>query len=87
MEATEQIHSAQFLDYQLQEIISLLEKQSIERTLVQRGPSINHELIAAMLQNQHQARLQEKLVQLHPADCAFILESLPLDELEVLVVV
>ena len=80
MEATEQIHSAQFLDHQLQEIISLLEKQRIETTLVQRGPSINHELIAAMLQNQHQSRLQEKLIQLHPADCAFILESLPLDE-------
>jgi len=57
MEATEQIHSAQFLDHQLQEIISLLEKQRIETTLVQRGPSINHELIAAMLQNQHQSRL------------------------------
>jgi magnesium transporter len=80
MEATEQIHSAQFLDHQLQEIISLLEKQRIETALVQRGPSINHELIAAMLQNQHQSRLQEKLIQLHPADCAFILESLPLDE-------
>jgi magnesium transporter len=80
MEATEQIHSAQFLDYQLQEIISLLEKQRIETTLVQRGTSINHDLIAAMLQNQHQSRLQEKLIQLHPADCAFILESLPLDE-------
>ena len=80
MEATEQIHSAQFLDHQLQEIISLLEKQRIETTLVQRGTSINHELIAAMLQNQHQSRLQEKLILLHPADCAFILESLPLDE-------
>ena len=80
MEATEQIHSAQFLDHQLQEIISLLEKQRLETTLVQRGPSISHELIAAMLQNQHQTRLQEKLIQLHPADCAFILESLPLDK-------
>ena len=80
MEATEQIHSAQFLDHQLKEIISLLEKQRIETTLVQRGTSINHELIAAMLQNQHQSRLQEKLILLHPADCAFILESLPLDE-------
>ena len=83
MEATEQIHSAQFLDHQLKEIISLLEKQRIETTLVQRGPSINHELIAAMLQNQHQSRLQEKLIQLHPADCAFILESLPLDERQI----
>ena len=83
MEATEQIHSAQFLDHQLQEIISLLEKQRIETTLVQRGTSINHELIAAMLQNQHQSRLQEKLILLHPADCAFILESLPLDERQI----
>lgn len=83
MEATEQIHSAQFLDHQLKEIISLLEKQRIETTLVQRGPSINHELIAAMLQNQHQSRLQEKLILLHPADCAFILESLPLDERQI----
>ena len=83
METTEQSHSAQFLDHQLQEIISLLEKQRIETTLVQRGPSVNHELIAAMLQNQHQARLQEKLILLHPADCAFILESLPLDKRQI----
>jgi magnesium transporter len=83
MGTTEQIHSAQFLDHQLQEIISLLEKQSIERNLIQRGPSVNFELIAAMLQNQHQSRLQEKLISLHPADCAFILESLPLDERQI----
>jgi len=83
MESTEQIHSAQFLDHQLQEIFSLLEKQSIERNLIQRGPSVNFELIAAMLQNQHQSRLQEKLIPLHPADCAFILESLPLDERQI----
>jgi magnesium transporter len=83
MESTEQIHSAQFLDHQLQEIFSLLEKQSIEKNLIQRGPSVNIELIAAMLQNQHQSRLQEKLIPLHPADCAFILESLPLDERQI----
>ncbi len=83
MKTTEQNHSAQFLDHQLQEILSLLEKQSIERDLIKRGPSVNFELIAAMLQNQQQNRLQEKLKPLHPADCAFILESLPLNERQI----
>lgn len=83
MEVTEQNHSALFLDHQLDEIISLLEKQRLETTLVQRGPSVNYELIAVMLQNQHQNRLQEKLIPLHPADCALILESLPLDERQI----
>ncbi len=83
MEVTEQNHSALFLDHQLHEIISLLEKQRLETTLVQRGPSVNYELIAVMLQKQHQIRLQEKLILLHPADCALILESLPLNERQI----
>lgn len=83
MEVTEQNHSALFLDDQLHEIISLLEKQRLETTLVQRGPSVNYELIAVMLQKQHQIRLQEKLILLHPADCALILESLPLNERQI----
>ena len=80
MQSSEKIHSAQFLEQQLQEVITLLEKQQLEKSLLERSPANNHELVAAMLQNQHQARLQEKLVYLHPADTAFILESLPLDQ-------
>ena len=80
MQSTEKIHSAQFLEHQLQEVINLLEKQQLEKSLVERSPTSNHELVAAMLQNQHQARLQEKFAPLHPADSAFILESLPLDQ-------
>ena len=80
MQSSEKIHSAQFLEHQLQEIITLLEKQQLEKSLVERSPAVNQELVAAMLQNQHQARLQEKFAPLHPADSAFILESLPLDQ-------
>ena len=80
MQSTEKIHSAQFLEHQLQEVINLLEKQQLEKSLVERSPASNHELVAAMLQNQHQARLQEKFAHLHPADSAYILESLPLDQ-------
>lgn len=80
MQSAEKTHSAQFLAQQLQEVIVLLEKQQLEKSLVERGPTTHHELVEAMLKNQHQARLQEKFAHLHPADSAFILESLPLDQ-------
>jgi magnesium transporter len=79
MQYSEKNNSAQFLEDQLQEVITLLDKQQLEKSLVQRGSGANHEIVEAMLQNQHQARLQEKFALLHPADIAFILESLPLD--------
>ena len=80
MQSSEKNNSAQFLEHQLQDTITLLEKQQLEKSLVQRGPGAHHELVEAMLQNQQQARLQEKFAHLHPADIAFILESLPLDQ-------
>ncbi len=80
MQPSEKNNSAQFLEDQLQVVIKLLEKQQLEKSLVERGPATNHELVEAMLQNQHQARLQEKFENLHPADLALILESLPLDQ-------
>jgi magnesium transporter len=80
MAASEKLHTAQFLQHQLQDVITLLEKQQLEKSLVQRGPATNHELVEAVLHKQHQTRLQEKFEQLHPADIAFILESLPLDQ-------
>ncbi|MEI7995331.1 MAG: CBS domain-containing protein [Methylococcaceae bacterium] len=79
MQSSEKNNSAQFLEDQLQEVITLLDKQQLEKSLVQRGSGANHEVVEAILQNQHKARLQEKFALLHPADIAFILESLPLD--------
>lgn len=80
MQSSEKINSAQFLEHQLQEVIKLLEKQQLEKSLVQRGPTTHHELVETMLHKQHQTRLQEKFALLHPADIASILESLPLDQ-------
>jgi magnesium transporter len=79
MQSPDNTNSAQFLEHQLQDVLTMLEKQQLERSLVHRGPGANHELVEAMLQNQHQVRIQEKFEALHPADSAFILESLPLD--------
>lgn len=73
------IHSEQFLQQQLQEVITLLEKQELEKSLVHRDISTT-DLIETVLHKQQQTRLQEKFAQLHPADIAAILESLPLDQ-------
>lgn len=80
MTRAEQVDTSQFLRQQLQEVISLLEKQQLEKALVQRSPTLKHELVETVLHKQHQTRLQEKFAELHPADIAFILESLPLDQ-------
>lgn len=83
MESPDKLSPRQFLQQQLQEIETLLEKQQIEKSLVERGPLINHELVETVLHKQQQTRLQEKFAQLHPADIAYILESLPLDQRKV----
>jgi magnesium transporter len=80
MESSDKVHSAQFLQHHLEEIITLLEKQQLEKSLVERSPTANHELVETVLHNQQQTRLQEMFAHLHPADIAHILESLPLDQ-------
>jgi len=80
MEPSNKIHTAQFLQHHLHEVIMLLEKQQLEKSLVERGPINNHELVETVLCKQQQCRLQEKFAGLRPADTAYILESLPLDQ-------
>jgi len=79
MEATEKLDTQQFLLNQLEAVVNLLEKQRIEKSLVERGSAANHGLVESMLNKQHQARLQKQLRHLHPADIAYLLESLPLE--------
>jgi magnesium transporter len=76
------LHSEQFLQQQLQEVITLLEKQELEKKLVHREIATT-DLVETVLHKQQQTRLQEKFAQLHPADIAAILESLPLDQRQI----
>ena len=75
--------STHFLQQELHAIITLLEKQELEKSLVHKSSSSHQDLEEVLLLKQHQVRLQEKLADLHPADIAFILESLPLDQRQV----
>jgi magnesium transporter len=76
------LHSEQFLQQQLQEVITLLEKQQLEKSLVHRDVGTT-DLVETVLHKQQQTRLQEKFTQLHSADIAAILESLPLDQRQI----
>ena len=65
----------------LQQIAKLLEKHRLVETLVDRDrTSPRHDLIESLIHRQHLVELQLKLRSLHPADIAYILEALPLDD-------
>lgn len=83
MDSLNPVDSTQFLQQQLEAVISLLEKQELEKSLVEKSTSSHQDLEETVLYKQHQVRLQEKMSDLHPADIAFILESLPLDQRQV----
>lgn len=83
MDTPSPVDSTQFLQQQLHAVSELLEKQDLEKALVHKSTSSHHDLEEALVEKQHRARLQERLDDLHPADIAFILESLPLDQRQI----
>jgi hypothetical protein len=65
----------------LRQIVKLLEKHRLVETMVDRDrASPRHNLIESLVHRQHLVELQLKLRSLHPADIAYILEALPLDD-------
>ncbi len=58
------------------QVIDLLSRQALERELVSRSENRRHDVVAQLVERQHQAALSQRLAQFHPADIAFVLESL-----------
>jgi len=76
-------HYTENVQDHLQQVQHLLQKQALVETVVhhQEIPRDDrHELIDKMLHKRHLAELREKLSDLHPADVAYILEALPIDQ-------
>jgi magnesium transporter len=67
----------------LQQVQHLLDKHAL-LTEVARNQELpreeRHELLDKMLHKRHLAELREKLNELHPADIAYILEALPIEQ-------
>ena len=64
----------------LHQVVELLRRHQLVKGLVERQAMPRHELVESLVQKQNIAELQNKLEQLHPADVAYVLEALPLDE-------
>jgi magnesium transporter len=64
----------------LREVQDLLARQKVVENLVHRQDMPRHALVETLVHKQHVAELQHKLDSLHPADIAYILEALPLDQ-------
>jgi magnesium transporter len=64
----------------LAQVVELLDQQELESELVRKQSSHRPELVQSLLAKQQLAELEKKLASLHPADVAFVLEGLPLDQ-------
>ncbi|MCL2657037.1 MAG: magnesium transporter [Betaproteobacteria bacterium] len=73
-------HHSDDVQVHLKEVQHLLARQKLVEGLVHRQDSPKHELVETIVHKQHLAELAERLEKLHPADIAYILEALPLDE-------
>ena len=68
------------LQESLQQVISLLNKHRLVEELVHKQDMPRHDLVESLVHKQNLVELQKKLDELHPADVAYILESLPLEQ-------
>ncbi|HXF16452.1 MAG TPA: magnesium transporter [Burkholderiales bacterium] len=64
----------------LEQVRELLHKHRIVESLVHEQQMPRHELVESLVHKQNLAELQRRLDKLHPADVAYILEALPLEE-------
>ena len=64
----------------LREVQELLARHKVVEDLVHRQDMPRHDLVENLVHKQHVAELQAKLDTLHPADIAYVLEALPLQD-------
>ena len=76
-------HYTENVQQHLQQVQNLLQKHALIESLAhkQKLPrQERHELVETLLHKRHLAELREKLSGLHPADIAYILEALPIEQ-------
>ncbi len=70
--------SPESLQDRLDQVQELLSRQRLVEDLVHKQEGPQQELVEHLVHQQNLVKLQRKLDELHPADVAYILESLPL---------
>ena len=64
------------------QVIDLLSRQAVERELLSRSETQKQDVVAQLVDRQQQAALAQRLASFHPADIAYVLESLAPDARE-----
>src|SRR5687767_8955365 len=64
----------------LERVSELLHRHEVVESLVQRQPGPRQELVENLVHKLHLVELQKLLEAMHPADIAYVLESLPLEQ-------
>jgi magnesium transporter len=64
----------------LRQVRELLHKQEVIESLVSRQYAHRQDLVESLVARQHAVELSQKFRHLHPADIAFVLESLPREQ-------
>jgi len=64
----------------LDQVKALLHKHRIVEAMLHKQDMPRHELVESLVHKQNLVELQKRLDKLHPADVAYILEALPLEE-------
>ncbi|MDD5180615.1 MAG: magnesium transporter [Gallionellaceae bacterium] len=83
MTETRESHYTENVQEHLQQVQHLLDKHVLVETVVHQQVlprEDRHELVDKLLHKRHLAELREKLGMLHPADIAYILEALPIEQ-------
>lgn len=76
----EKYNNPENLQAHLKLVVALLHRHRLVEELVHRQDMPKHELVEGLVHKQHLAELKKRLDQLHPADVAYILEALPLED-------
>ena len=71
------------LEATLREVSEMMARQEVVTQLVAREKTSKQELVQALVARQHAVELETRLNRLHPADAAFVLESLPGEQRDV----
>ncbi len=68
------------LEATLSEIIAMMARHDVVSQLVAREKTSKQDLVQSIVARQHSVELETRLNRLHPADAAFVLESLPSEQ-------
>jgi magnesium transporter len=80
MPEVEELRHQESVQEHLREVQGLLNKHELVEKLVHRQAMQKHDLVETLVHKQHLVELRKKLDSLHPADVAYILEALPLEQ-------